>query len=130
MSDLVWNGAALAEFFNSPLGPVGRDLARRAVAVESQAKLNASGRPGPNVITGRLRSSITWAFGVDAWGIYVDIGTNVEYAKYVEKGHPNTAHAYPVMSRGGVFTGDFGYVSDNPTKPYPLLRPALKAGLV
>jgi len=130
MSELVWNGAALAEFFNSPLGPVGRDLSRRAVAVESQAKLNASGRPGPNVITGRLRSSITWAFGADAWGLYVDIGTNVEYAKYVERGHPNTSHVFPVMSSGGVFTGQFGFVSDNPTRPYPFLSTALRAGLI
>ena len=29
------------------------------LAVERQAKTNASGRPGPNVITGNLRRSIT-----------------------------------------------------------------------
>ncbi len=42
----------------SPSGPVARDLQRRGLRIESQAKINASGRPGPNVDTGRLRSSI------------------------------------------------------------------------
>ena len=124
MSELIWDTAALGLFFRSPEGAVGRDLARRAVAVESAAKVNASGRPGPNVQTGRLRSSITWAFGADAIGLYVDIGTNVEYAPYVELGHPNTAHVYPTRD------GGFGYVSDRPTRPYPFLRPALSAGAI
>lgn len=87
---LVWNEAVLTEFFRSPLSAVGRDLARRAIAVESQAKRNAShARPstrgsGPAVISGRLRSSISWRLGQDAEGMYADIGTNVEYAGYLD----------------------------------------------
>lgn len=87
---LVWNEAVLQEFFRSPLSAVGRDLARRAVAVESAAKVNASHSPpsarggGPAVRTGRLRSSISWRFGEDALGLYADIGTNVEYAHYLD----------------------------------------------
>jgi HK97 gp10 family phage protein len=70
----------------------GRDIARRAILVESQAKRNASTPPpsrpgqGPSVRTGRLRSSITWRLGEDAKGVYADVGTNVHYAPFVELG--------------------------------------------
>jgi phage gpG-like protein len=125
MSELVWDEAALFAVLNSPSGFVARDLLRRGVAVESAAKVYASGvGGGPHVQTGRLRASITHQLGEDPLGLYVDIGTNVEYAPYVELGHPNTAHVYP--RRGG----GFGYVSDRPTKAYPFLRPALKAGAI
>ena len=125
MSEIVWDEAALFAVLNSPSGFVARDLLRRGVAVESAAKIYASGNGGgPQVQTGRLRSSITHGLGEDELGLYCDIGTNVEYAPYVELGHPNTAHVYP--RRGG----GFGYVSDRPTKPYPFLRPALKAGAI
>lgn len=76
--------------------PVAQELARRAVAVESAAKRYASGRPGPNVKTGRLRGSITWEFGEDSFGVYVDIGTNVFYGPFVEFG-TSRAPAYPFM---------------------------------
>lgn len=56
------------------------DLVKRAVRVEAAAKTNATGRPGPNVITGRLRSSIGYRVGADSQGPYVDIGSNVSYA--------------------------------------------------
>lgn len=87
---------ALNELLKSPEGPVGKDLAGRALRVESSAKLHASGRPGPNVQTGRLRSSITWAMSRDGLGLYADIGTAVEYAKYVEEGS-DRAPAYPFL---------------------------------
>lgn len=125
MSEIVWDQAALFAVLNSPSGFVARDLLRRGVAVESAAKVYASGQGGgPQVQSGRLRSSITHALGEDALGLYCDIGTNVEYAPYVEQGHPNTAHVYPKRD------GGFGYVSDRPTKAYPFLRPALKAGAI
>lgn len=90
------NQAAMQRLLRGPNGPVARDLARRAIRVESQAKLNASGRPGPKVRTGRLRSSISWALGEDARGLYAVIGTNVEYAKWVELGS-DRAPAYPFL---------------------------------
>jgi len=96
------NQAALAMALRGPQGPVARDLARRAIRVESAAKLNASGRPGPRVRTGRLRSSISWTLGEDGRGLYAAVGTNVYYAKWVELG------------------------SDR-APPYPFLRPALAA---
>lgn len=92
-------------------GPVVRDLIRRAIRVEAQAKLNASQAPpsqpgqGPAVRTGLLRSSITWRPGIDAESPYVDVGSAVEYAAFVELG----------TSRMGA-------------RPY--LRPALEAARV
>lgn len=61
-------------------GPVARDLARRAVRVESRAKVLAP------VDTGRLRSSITWRLGADGGGLFAEVGTNVEYAPFQEFG--------------------------------------------
>lgn len=83
---------------------VAHDLTRRAIRVETSAKQHATGRPGPNVITGRLRGSITWRLGADPLGIYADVGTAVFYAPFVELG-----------------------TSTNP--PYPFLRPSLEAAV-
>lgn len=115
MNDIEWFDGPLAQVLVSPSGDVGRDMARRAVRVESAAKSFASGRPGPRVISGRLRGSIRWVPG-DAAGAFVvsvqvvadtgavaTIGSDVEYSGYVEQG---TSRA----------------------RPYPYLRPALAAG--
>ena len=99
----VINPGGLQQLFASPEGAVYRDLERRALRVESQAKINASGRPGPRVRTGRLRASITHRLVVDpAAGVYAEVGSNVEYAAYVELGTDRAP-------------------------PYPYLRPALVA---
>lgn len=104
--DYIWNEAEYLNLTRSPGGAIARDLARRGLRVEAAAKGYATGQGGgPHVRTGRLRSSISWALGEDTLSIYVDIGTNVEYAAYVELG---TSRA----------------------KPYPYLRPALRAGIV
>jgi hypothetical protein len=112
MTRIVWNDAALQRMFRDPNGPIGRDLKRRAINVESAAKLNASGRAvagannpegrGPNVDTGRLRSSITYQIEERASGLVAKIGTNVEYGRPLETG-----------LRGG--------------RTYPFLAPALPA---
>jgi len=74
------------------MGPVTRDLARRAIRVEAQAKRNATSPPpsqpgqGPSVRTGRLRGSITWRIGADSHSPYADIGSAVFYAPFVELG--------------------------------------------
>jgi hypothetical protein len=90
VSYLVWNDLILSQFFRSPSGAIARDLAARAVRVETAAKMNASHTPpsvrgsGPAVRTGRLRASINWALGEDAIGLYADVGTPVVYAPYLE----------------------------------------------
>lgn len=103
---LEWNAGEYLRLTRGPTGAVARDLSRRGVRIEAAAKNFASGNSGgPRVRTGRLRSSISWALGEDALSLYVDVGTNVEYAAYVELG---TSRA----------------------KPYPYLRPALRAGIL
>lgn len=102
MTRVVFNRDALDSLLRSPQGPVGLDLARRAINVQSQAKVNASGRPGPIPRTGRLRASIAFEVVTDDAGLVARVGTNVEYAGYVELGTDRAP-------------------------PYPYLRPALPA---
>lgn len=71
---------AIADLLNGEDGPVGEDLLRRAIRVESAAK-----RACP-VDTGRLRSSITHALERDGRGLVAMVGTNVSYALPVELG--------------------------------------------
>lgn len=72
-------------------------LTKAAIVVKNQAKLNASGRPGPNVQTGRLRKSITWQIDGAALPAWAKVGTNVEYAPFVEFG-TSRMKAYPFLS--------------------------------
>lgn len=60
------------------------------LAVERQAKTNASGRPGPNVQTGNLRRSITTSKVTKGFsGLYsVDVSATMVYARAVELGNP------------------------------------------
>lgn len=85
MSYVEIDGAALAELFESPSGEVAKDLMRRALQVDNAAKQLCP------VDTGRLRSSITNELGQDGEGLVATIGTNVEYAVYVELGTRNMA---------------------------------------
>jgi hypothetical protein len=102
----VFNDATYIELTRSTIGPVARDLDRRGIRVEAAAKGFASGQGGgPRVRTGRLRSSITHELGSDGISVYCDVGTNTSYGGYVELGTDRS-------------------------RPYPYLRPALRAGFV
>jgi phage gpG-like protein len=95
----AWNDAQLERLLRGPQGPVARDLARRAVRVESRAKVLATGTGGgPRVRTGRLRASITWRVERRLWSgdLWAWVGTNVEYARFVELG-TSRAPAYPFL---------------------------------
>jgi phage gpG-like protein len=81
----------LAAVLHGRGGGIARDLSRRGVRVESRAKQlcpvgtpESTGKKGYR--GGRLRQSITWELGVDAEGLFVDVGTNVEYALFVHDG--------------------------------------------
>lgn len=107
----LFDEVGLEQLFRSPDGATARDLARRAIRVESEAKANwntfpPSSPPGskPAVRTDRLRASITWQLGVDSIGLFAEIGSPVEYAAYVEYGTDRMAAR-------------------------PFLRPALRAAL-
>lgn len=105
--EFTWDPAAFQELLD---GPVMDDLIGRAIRVEAAAKQNATDRPGPKVRTGRLRGSITWQ-ATRGPAPFVDIGTAVIYAPFVEEGHN--------VVRGGVVVGH--------APPRPFLRPALEA---
>jgi phage gpG-like protein len=97
MADVIWDEVAFQRLITGPSGGVARDLSRRAIAVADQAKVNASGRPGPKVDTGRLRSSISWRLGKDAAGLYADIGTGVPYGRILELGLTRNGARYPFL---------------------------------
>lgn len=85
-----FNEDGLRELLQSENGPVAKDLARRANKVTNQAK-----RLCP-VDTGRLRSSITMVLESDSDGLYAVVGTNVDYAEFVEFG-TSTQRAQPFL---------------------------------
>lgn len=77
---LVLNTVAIEKLLNSPEGPTGQMLLRKAVQVERSAKHLVA------VDTGRLRASITHALSRDARGLVAYIGSNVHYAIFQELG--------------------------------------------
>jgi Bacteriophage HK97-gp10, putative tail-component len=97
VTDFIWDEAALAALLASTSGDIARDLGMRAERVTSQAKQNATERPGPKVDTGRLRSSISWRLGSDGQGIYADIGTGVPYGRILELGLTRNGRRFPFL---------------------------------
>lgn len=91
-----WDRTALDKLFATSDGPTGKMLKRAGIKVQNAAKRNASGRPGPNVQTGRLRSSITEELTRDGDELVERIGTDVDYALHVEMG-TSRAPAYPYL---------------------------------
>lgn len=77
---IQFDQAALHRLLEGEQGPVAKDLLRRTVRVEGAAK-----RACP-VDIGRLRSSITHRLEQDAQGLLGVVGSDVEYAIYVELG--------------------------------------------
>lgn len=78
---------AVRTLLNSPTGGVVRDLLRRGLLVETQAKRNLGGVGGPKRIdTGRLRASIATVVVHRNNTPAVLVGTNVNYARYVHNG--------------------------------------------
>lgn len=71
-------------------------MKRATQLVVAQAKRNASGRPGPRVQTGRLRSSIAGEVHEGGSAVKGMVGTNVKYAPYLELG-TRKMPAYPYL---------------------------------
>lgn len=63
-----------------------RAMGKAVLLVEEYAKTESWGRPGPEVRTGRLRASITPKVQRIGGGVRGTVGSNVEYAPYVELG--------------------------------------------
>lgn len=102
MTTFRFDSQGLHELLDSQHGDIARDLLKRGLRVETQAKLNATGKEygdgtrGPRVQTGRLRSSITEELGVDGQGLFLDVGTAVPYGKHLELGLRN-GRKYPFL---------------------------------
>lgn len=105
MAVRIEEAAGLHEFLNSPAGPIGKELLRAAIRAETTAKRITAGpghgrtyrrgnvthvasAPGEPFATdrGRLRASITHNLGIDSRGLYARVGSDVEYAPFVELG--------------------------------------------
>ena len=125
----ILNPAGVAEVLAGPNGPVYRDLLVRAIRVESRAKILASGRPGPKVQSGRLRASITHRLLSSPEGAFAEVGTNVEYAGFVEYG--TGPHTIRARNRQALYWKGADHpvrsVRHPGNRPYPFLRPALLA---
>lgn len=116
-------------------GAIRRGLAKVGISLSNQATINASGRPGPNVQTGRLRSSITSQVSGD--GMSVIVGTNVGYAPRLEMGYSGPesvkAHTRTIRKAFGraiaprqVQVSAFTRTAN--ARAYPFLRPAIEGG--
>lgn len=115
MSRVDINDGGLFFLLESPAGPVGMDLARRAEMVVAAATINAEGAQvpgamnregrGPRIRTGNLSTSIRYTIEAGT-GLHAEIGSDVFYSTYLETG----------------FMG--GWNHDIPLK-FPFLVPAL-----
>jgi hypothetical protein len=93
LADITWTG--VSEFMAAvdqrgvALVAAGRAAVAEAGALlEKTAKQNASGRPGPNVVTGTLRRSIRTA-PIEPWGVrgwQTNVSPTVVYGRRVELG--------------------------------------------
>ena len=109
MDGIIWNPGELYVLLESEQGATGRDLMRRALRVHSAAVTRCPvGTPEsthkPGYIGGRLRSSITWEVVREGGDLSAKVGTNVEYAPFVELGtRYMRAQPYlvPALAAGG-----------------------------
>jgi len=79
---------------------VKKALTKAAITVQNQAKLNATGRPGPNVQTGRLRSSISYEIDASPIPEFARVKSDVIYAAPVEFGSSRwtSGVSYPFLN--------------------------------
>lgn len=117
MAGEVWKGikefeAAITAIVSAAEKATGDAVAEAAHLVEAKAKSNASGRPGPNVVTGTLRRSI-YVEGPKSVGMgySAKVGPSVIYARRIELGYQGT--------------DSLGRHYDQPA--YPFLKPGLDA---
>lgn len=71
-------------------------MRKATLVVEAEAKIRSSGRPGPNVVTGRHRSSISSMAEEMEAGVRGVVGAGAHYSPYLEYG-TSRAPAYPYL---------------------------------
>lgn len=92
MATVTWTNrldlSAVRALVGNPAGGVAKDMLRRGLKVETQAKRNLGGIGGPKrVDTGRLRASINTQLVKASSGAYMAVvGTNVFYVRFVHDG--------------------------------------------
>lgn len=126
---VIPNELGLRQLLSSPTGGVARALARKAIQVESLAKVIATEEG--LVDTGRYRASIAWRLGRDGLGLYADIGSNVDYARYLEQGTP-PHEIRPVSKRALFWKGaehPYARVRHPGTRAYRVLARALQRAI-
>ena len=104
-----------AEQVASEIAKSGKLVARAAVVLERQIKMNATGRPGPRIQSARLRASIVPEVINPT---LARVGTNVHYASFVEFGHMQHVGQFvpPLRKR---------LVADR-APAYPFFQPAIE----
>lgn len=111
MTQVIMHRAPLAMFLKDPNGPVARYLNARAQGAAAQARLHATGRPGPRIVTGNLVQSITVFEEQDVDGVRYTVGAPVEsprgkfpYSVPMETGHDPDGRVrgwdYPFLKPG------------------------------
>jgi hypothetical protein len=128
---------AVQAMLTSPQGGVVKDLLRRGLLVETQAKRNLGGIGGPKRIdTGRLRASIATQLVNRNGTPAILVGSNVYYAKWIHDGTglfgPRHHRIVPVRAKFLRFRpkGSRKFIyrrSVAGIKPNPFLRNALAA---
>ena len=124
-----------AEKVVNEIAKSGKLVARAVMVLEHQIKMNATGRPGPRIQTGRLRASIVPEV---ISPILARVGTNVYYSSFVEFGHRQEVGRFvPLYGIRRIGKGEFkgmyevsqglGLRLVNPTAPaYPFFGPAIE----
>lgn len=103
----VVNQGALRRLYSSQQGPLAKQMLRRGIRIQTQAKKNLSGGTGSGpkrVDTGLLRSRIDVQFVHTAAGtLAVRVGTNVYYGYWIHEGTglfgPRHQRIYPKRAR-------------------------------
>ena len=140
------NNVAMHHIFDSPTGPVARDLFKRGIRVQSRARKNLGGATGSGpkrVDTGLLRSTVFNELVTNGPQLRVRIGTRVFYGIYVHDGTgiygPKGTRIYPVNgkflvwkssaygAKKGKYAGYAFATSTKGMKPNPFLKEALPA---
>ena len=95
-TDIVRVGLELRAISTAAAAAVNRIEAQHALLLETRVKANASGRPGPRVITGDYRRSIAATRGAEGFGAMLGgwtVGTNAPQGPRLEYGWVGTDRA-------------------------------------
>lgn len=119
MTQVIMHRAPLARLLNDPTGPVARYVNARAQGAAAEARLHATGRPGPRIVTARLIESITVFEDPNADGVRFTVGAPVESLPRRSGRGGGFAYSVPLET---------GHDADGRVRnyEYPFLKPGLE----